>query len=215
MRHSFLVAALTLMLSAPALAVNVEVEALSDFSTDNPPATYSVKVVETVVTEKGNIEKGSIIKGKISVKDAKRLKQDATFSFIPTQVMTPDGEVIKAKKTYVGKYKKEIDKKKIAKSAALTAGNFVVKGFSTGFNAVEGAVKNEQGNRLKSSAVAVYENSPVSYIQKGKALEIKRGQYFYMNFNIDNECDAGVETETEVYPVEVDKTNEQPENESL
>ena len=51
------------------------------------------------------------------------------------------------------------------------------------------AVKNEQGNRLKSTAVAVYEGSPISYIQKGEAIEIRQGQHFYMNFKIDNDND--------------------------
>ncbi len=173
----------------PVWAFNIEVEALSDFSTDNPPELYSVKTVEPIYSNKGIIENGSIIEGRIITKNPKRLKRDATFSFVPTCIITPRGEIIKAKKDIVGKYKKEIDKKKIAKSAALTAGSFVVKGFSTEFNAIEGAVKNEQGNRLKSTAVAVYEGSPISYIQKGEAIEIKQGQHFYMNFKIDNDND--------------------------
>lgn len=187
MKNIFLAIALTILMSAPTLAVNIEVEALSDFSTDNPPQIYSVKVVEPIYLPKGTIESGSIIKGNITTKDAQRLKRDATFSFIPKCVITPQGEVIKAESEYIGKYKTEIDKKEIAKSAALTAGNFVVKGFSTGVTALSGAVKNEQGNRIKSSAVAVYEGSPISYIQKGKALEIKQGQHFYINFKIDDD----------------------------
>ena len=104
-------------------------------------------------------------------------------------MITPQGEVIKAKKEHIGKYKKEINKKKIARSVVLTAGNFAVKGLSTGVTALEGAVKNEEGNRLKSSAVAVYESSPVSYIQKGEALKIKQGEYFYIHFDIDDNDD--------------------------
>ena len=187
MNKLFLSIALSVIMCAPTLALNVEVEALSDFSTDNPPGLYSVKVVEPFNTNKGIIEAGSIIEGKVIAKDAKRLKQDATFSFVPTSLITPQGEVIKVKRNYIGKYKKEIDKKKIAKSAVLTAGNFAVKGFSTGVTAIEGAVKNEEGNRLKSTAVALYEGSPVSYIKKGDALELKQGQHFYMNFKIDGE----------------------------
>lgn len=47
---------------------------------------------------------------------------------------------------------------------------------------MQGAVKNEQGNRAKSAAVSVYENSPLSYINKGKELEIQEGQIFVMSF---------------------------------
>ena len=187
MKNLCLLAALSLMMSTPALALNVEVEALSDFSTDNPPKSYSVKIVEPINTESYNIESGSIIEGKIIAKDAQILKRDATFSFIPTYLVTPEGQVLKVKKNFIGKYKKEIDKKKIAKTAVLSAGNFAVKGLSTGVNALEGAVKNEQGNIIKSTAVAVYEGSPVSYIQKGEALTIEKGQHFYMNFKIEGD----------------------------
>ena len=187
MKNLCLLAALSLMMSTPALALNVEVEALSDFSTDNPPKSYSVKIVEPINTESYNIESGSIIEGKIIAKDAQISKRDATFSFIPTYLVTPEGQVLKVKKNFIGKYKKEIDKKKIAKTAVLSAGNFAVKGLSTGVNALEGAVKNEQGNIIKSTAVAVYEGSPVSYIQKGEALTIEKGQHFYMNFKIEGD----------------------------
>jgi len=187
MKNLFLLIALSVVMCTPALALNVEVEALSDFSTDNPPQIYSVKTIEPFNTARGIIESGSIIQGKITTQDAKRLKQDATFSFVPTYLVTPQGEVIPVKRSYIGKYRKEIDKKQIAKSAALTAGNFVVKGFSTGFTAIEGAVKNEQGNRLKSTAVAVYESTPVSYIQKGNALKIQQGQHFYINFQNEDD----------------------------
>ena len=187
MKNLCLLAALSLMMSTPALALNVEVEALSNFSTDNPPKSYSVKIVEPINTESYNIESGSIIEGKIIAKDAQILKRDATFSFIPTYLVTPEGQVLKVKKNFIGKYKKEIDKKKIAKTAVLSAGNFAVKGLSTGVNALEGAVKNEQGNIIKSTAVAVYEGSPVSYIQKGEALTIEKGQHFSMNFKIEGD----------------------------
>ena len=189
MKNLFLIMVLSVITCIPAFATNVEVEALSDFSTDNPPEFYSVKTIEPISSKKGTLESGCIIEGKITAKDAKRLKRDATFSFVPIRIHTPQGDIIEVKKDFIGKYKKEVDKKKIAKSAVLSAGNFVVKGFSTEFTALEGAVKNKQGNRLKSSVVAVYEDSPISYIQKGKALEIKQGEHFYMNFKTDDNDD--------------------------
>ena len=179
--------ALSSMLFMPVMAKNVEVEALSDFSTDNPPKTYTVKIVENIPLENGYIESGSILEGKINVKDAARLKRDASFTFTPTKLTEPDGNVIYVQKHYTGKYSKGLDKGKIAKTAALSAGNFMVKGFSTGYTAIEGAVKNEQGNRLKSSAVAVYESTPLSYVQKGSALTIQQGNRFYINFKSDDE----------------------------
>ena len=183
MKNLFLTLALSLMLCTPVFAFNMEVEALSDFTTDNPPQTFSVKIVNSIKTRNGLIESGSILEGKVITKDAQRLKRDATFSFVPINLTTPEGNVIKVERHFIGKYTKEINKGKIAKTVALSAGNFVVKGFSTGFTAVEGAVKNEEGNRLKSSAVAVYESTPLSYVEKGDALEIKSGEHFYINFD--------------------------------
>ena len=52
---------------------------------------------------------------------------------------------------------------------------------------VEGAVKNERGNRAKSAAISAYESTPLSYANKGKELEFQSGQIFIMNFKLKNE----------------------------
>ena len=71
----------------------------------------------------------------------------------------------------------------VAKTGAIMLGDKVISGFfGSGVALVQGAVKNEQGNRAKSAAVSVYENSPLSYINKGKELEIQKGQVFVMSF---------------------------------
>lgn len=51
-----------------------------------------------------------------------------------------------------------------------------------GVAAVKGAVQNEEENRIKSSAVSVYEASPFSYVEKGEDLDIKFSQSFYLKF---------------------------------
>ena len=74
-----------LFLTNPVLAKNMKVEALSDFSTLNPPQTWQIRIVEPFVTENGYyINSDSILEGRIEgVKNAKRLKQNASFVFIP------------------------------------------------------------------------------------------------------------------------------------
>ena len=62
-------------------------------------------------------------------------------------------------------------------------GNHFVKGISSGFYAVEGAVKNEEGNRLKSAAENVYENSVFSYAEKGEQLHIAPNTCFGLKFD--------------------------------
>ena len=107
MKKLFIAIILSLILCTSALALNVEVEALSDFSTDSPPEVFSVRIIDSVDNILGNIEAGSVIEGKIITQDAKRLKRNATFSFIPITLITPEGNIFKAKKECIGKYKNE------------------------------------------------------------------------------------------------------------
>ena len=48
-----------------ASAKSIKVEAMSDFTTANPPETWKVKVVESVTTKKGfQILEGSVVEGR-------------------------------------------------------------------------------------------------------------------------------------------------------
>ena len=133
---------------------------------------------------------GYILKGNlVDVVSPKRLKRDATFSIVLTEytdnngqkhIIPPDG------KQFKGKFTTGIDYKHAAKSAALSVGNFFVKGLSLGYAAVEGAVKNEDGNRIKSSAHSVYESTPLSYVEKGEDILIAKDQVFCLKFKVKN-----------------------------
>ena len=92
-------------------------------------------------------------------------------------------------------YQSVTNRKKIVESAALGVGGFFVKGLSTGVAAVEGAVKNEEGNVLKSTAVSVYQASPIAYVEKGQDLEIKNNQVFYLKFPSVNDTDIDIDDE--------------------
>lgn len=86
-----------------------------------------------------------------------------------------------------------------------------------GVAAVEGAVKNQDGNRFKSSVSSVYEASPLSYARKGEDIEIKAGQVFFLKFpsygKIDKEVqDANAQTSSgpvtvqgQNYSIEIEK----------
>ena len=133
---------------------------------------------------------GDIAEGKIiNVQKPKRLKRNATFSFQLVNYTSSDtGRTHYVQSNeYVGKYTTQFNKAGIAKKAALTAGNYFVHGISAGYTAIEGAVKNEEDNRLKSSAVALYESTPLSYSEKGKDIVIKKGDKFYLRFNTNEE----------------------------
>ncbi len=172
----------------PTMAKNIKVEAMSDFSTANPPTSWQVKIVEDFTSADGYaVSAGSILEGKIeNVKSPARLKRNASFTFIPVKFY--DGDTHKnytVENELVGKYSalSDVSVGSVAKQGAVMVGNKLVDGFfGPGVALVEGAVKNEQGNRAKSAVVSVYESSPLSYINKGNELELQKGQVFVMSF---------------------------------
>ena len=173
-----------LMIASPVMAVTMKVEALTPFSTENPQPTMSVKLLEDCeLSDTLFLLKGDTLSGKTTdVVSPKRLKRDATFSFIPETFTDTTGVTHHIEGEYKGKYAFPLDKKDLAKNATLTVGSFFVKGLSLGYNAIEGAVKNEEGNRFKSSAVNVYENTPFSYVETGNELNILTGDIFLLKF---------------------------------
>lgn len=179
---------LTLTLAVqPVMAKNIKVEAMSDFSTANPPKIWQVKVVETIETNGFLIEQGSVIRGNIEdVVSPKRLKRNASFVFVPTSYKdAKTGTVYAIKKPVSGKYSflSDVSVGAVAKQGAVYAGNKLLDGiFGPGIALVEGAVKNEQGNRAKSAAVSLYESTPLSYANKGEEINIPRGTVFVMSF---------------------------------
>jgi hypothetical protein len=177
------------LLSQPVWAKTIPVQAMNNLSTENPPSTYSVRILDEITLDKDLVLKvDDIVHGEIvDVKDPKRLKRDATFTFIPKSITSTNGQVVKISNSYLAKYTTQIDKAQLAQTIALGVGSYFVKGLSIGVNAVEGMVKNEQDNRLKSGLVSAYEGSPLSYVQKGQEIEILKEQVFFLNFQVNNE----------------------------
>lgn len=189
MNRIFITLLMLLLIPTSAFAKNIKVEAMSDFSTETPPETWSVKIVEGFTTKDYPVYAGSIIKGRIeNVKDPKRLKRNATFTFIPTNYYDYNAQQwfqveqnVKAKYSFLS----DVNAKSIAKTGAVAVGNKLLDGFfGPGVALLEGAVKNEQGNRAKSAVVSVYESTPLSYVNKGKELVIEQGTVFVMNFKM-------------------------------
>lgn len=169
-------------------AKNLRVEAMSDLSTANPPKTWKVKIVDGFIAQDGFVVyAGSVLEGRIeSISEPKRLKRNAAFVFVPTKYYDAGDNTCRTVTEKIeGKYSSMTDVTvgSVAKTGAIMVGDKVISGFfGSGVALVQGAVKNEQGNRAKSAAVSVYENSPLSYINKGKELEIQKGQVFVMSF---------------------------------
>ena len=176
-----------LLLASPVFAKTVAVEAMSGFTTENPPREMSVKLLEDIVLDDNTtLAADYVIDGKIvDVTDPKRLKRNATFTFVPVSYKDKNG--IKA--YCPAKYTTKINKGELAKSVGLGVGSFFVKGLSLGYSAVEGAIKNEQDNRFKSSVTNVYNDSPLSYVEKGEELVIEKEQVFFLNFKLKDDVE--------------------------
>ena len=176
------------MSSISAYAKDIKVSAMSDFSTANPPEIWKVKVVQGVTTKSGfEVCVGSIFEGKIDqVVAPKRLKQNAKFVFVPIKYYdSVDGKVYEIEQNIKGKYsfKSDTSFQSVARKGIETVGNHFADGlFGPGLAIVEGAIKNEEGNRAKSMAKSLYKKLPISYIDKGNEIVINEGQVFVMSF---------------------------------
>ena len=180
-----------LQISASYAATQLKVIALEEFQTENPTDTIDVKVLNSDTLGKYNLETGTVLHCNIlAVVDPKRGKRNASFYVQPTQY-TYNGETYTIKEDLYGKYSKFVLSKeeiknippgKVIKSAALSVGNYFVKGLSIAYSFVEGVAKNERDNRLKSGVVNAYEHSPLSLVSEGEQLDIKVGDDFYLVF---------------------------------
>ncbi len=192
MRKIFLYIILILcMITQPVWAKAIEVQALDDFSTEKPSSSMRIKILEDIVIDETiTLDSGCVVEGKIvDVADPKRLKRDASFTFVPLAYTDLSGKTYDIKGYYPAKYTTKLNKGELAKTAALGVGSFFVKGLSLGYSAIEGAVKNEKDNRFKSSVNEVYEDSPFSYIEKGGEIVIQKGQNFFLNFKVKDDDD--------------------------
>ena len=190
MRKIFLYTILILcMITQPVFAKAIAVQALDDFSTEAPSSSMRIKILEDVVIDDNvTLSFGYIVSGKIvDVTEPKRLKRDASFTFVPLTYTDLNGKTIEIKGYYPARYTTKLDKGELAKTAALGVGSFFVKGLSLGYSAIEGAVKNEKDNRFKSSVNEVYEDSPFSYVEKGGEILIQKEQNFFLNFDVKDE----------------------------
>lgn len=187
MRQKFLYLSFIIIIAAGMFndiyAQTVEVQALDNISTLNPPSSIKVKLLEPLeLNENLILQIGTIITGDVyDVVSPKRLKRDADFSFKPVSYIT-DGKINNIEEEIKASYTQPLEKGQVAKKAALGVGNVFIKGLSIGVAAAKGAIANEQENRLKSSVHSAYEASPVSYVGKGQEIEIKESDIFYLKF---------------------------------
>lgn len=177
----------------PANATSVLVQSRERYSTKYPRRYVSLKVVEPAELKNGiNLEQNSIISGRvIEVKNPKRGKRNAYFIFVPLTYTVPSRGVTKnmsgmnIEAKLVG-YKKA-DKKKTAEKAGVSAGGFVLPGFSQAYWFGKGVANPLRGKtRFSSGVYTMYKNSPFVYVEEGDELIVRQGTYLKLKFYYSN-----------------------------
>lgn len=181
----FLCFTLFMLAGLPVMAesVVVGVLALDSLSTANPPKSITVRLIQPLILDDLSLDEGTEIRGNvIDVVSPKRLKRNAKFTFVPLTYINKSGVECRFEDNVTAIYSKPLDKRGIVKKGVVGVGNFFYKGLNMGVAAVEGAVKNEDGNRFESSIHSAYEASPVSYVEKGHDIVIRPQDIFYLKF---------------------------------
>lgn len=180
-----------MFLTLPSYALNnkIAVESLNSFSASDFNSEFEVKVLEGNSFDNGVvIENGSIIKGQaVEIVDAKRGKRDAYIVLKPISYTVPSKGTIKEFEDadwladVIGY--KPFDAKSVAMSAGTTVAGYFIKGIGQVFYFAKGVISPQEGeNRLKSGAISVYENSPLSLIEEGENINIKKGDLLVLRF---------------------------------
>ncbi len=177
---------LCLLVPQTAFAKKVKVQAVTPFDSNNPPHNFTIKLNEPIINDTLFLYKDTIISGYIyQTIPPKRLKQSASFIYIPTSYIDINGrkQIIT---NVVTQYTTKFRPKETITNALYIFGGVPVALATAGFYAAQGAMEDKnttnKKDTIKASAENVYENSPLSLIEKGDFLKINKNQEFLLNF---------------------------------
>ena len=203
----FLIYTILFFTIQPTYAKIYDAKALSNFKTEKPEKTFSFEILEEVEMDDIIFPANStFVAVPYKIKEQARLKRNAVLVMQVKSFTTPDNVTTKTQNLFV-KYATELDKVEAGKSLVLAVGNKFFKGISIGYRTVEGAVKNEEGNRFKSGAKAAYDATPLSYVEKGETINIKAGDKIYFKFHIINPTDLSLK-DIFIYSIDEYEENE-------
>lgn len=176
----------SLLVPQTALAKKVKVQAVTPFDSNNPPHNFTVRIQDPIINDTLFLYKGTVINGYIyQTIPPKRLKQSATFIYIPTSYIDLNGQK-QMLTNIVTQYTTKFRPKETITNALYLFGGVPVALATAGFYAAQGAIEDKNATNktdtLKASAENVFENSPLSLIEKGDYLKINRNQEFLLNF---------------------------------
>ncbi len=179
-----------LLLTSSVQAQTLKVISMEPFSTAEPSPTYTVKILEPIIFPDGVIlDAETYICGNVTrIQSPQRGKRNSYFVLNPTLAVFNDKTISLEKYRLEAKVVgyKPIEPAKLAVSAAKKATNLFFKGASLGISFAEGVAQAEDGNRLKSGLTKSYKDSPLSYIEAGKELNVAVGDILILSFKINN-----------------------------
>ena len=188
MKKLLLLSILFLNLSAFA-SDKLHVKALENYSSETPKEIFQVKLIEDKTVNELYILSGTVLNCKLlKIKDPTRAKMDAKVYFRLISYTDSTGEH-KFPKNLTAKYAKKvlnkesiksIPPKTVVKATTSIAGDLIAPGISTVVSFVDGAVTNQENDRLVSGAKQVYKDSLLSYVEYGEAIYIQEGDTFYL-----------------------------------
>ena len=170
--------------------------ALTDFSTANPKSTFTVKTNEGFsVNNLYYYKPGTIFHGRvIKVVNGQIGKRKGYFVFQPTHTLKYEEWANVERDMYIKvSFYKPFDKKQAAKNLAnigltTAAGKILhVPVLSQGISFVKGVKNAENGERIVSGVKQVYEDSPLSYVEKGDEFKVTEGQEVKLTIGMDSE----------------------------
>lgn len=172
-----------------AMAVSAETLigiAMTDFSTENPSPDFAVRIEEDFSLDNlKTYSAGTVFYGRVTkVVHAQIGKRKAYFEFTPTHYVNEKGDFELYRKDLSVKvsFYKPFDKnsvKNLAETGAMTAAGFIFHApmLSQGVSFVKGVVSPcDDENRLVSGFKKVYQDSPLSYVEKGDEFYVHYGQ---------------------------------------
>lgn len=169
---------LLILCTISANAKNVKVESLSFVNNESKTNNISAKVLyDTKLTDTITLKKDAIIDGEvIEIIEPKRGKRNGYLIIQPTSYSEGDKttKIVNKKIRAKVKYYQEIDYKKVAIETGVDVGASFVKGGKYIAHFMEGVISpNEGETRMKSGFENLYQNSFISFIGKGKDINIK------------------------------------------
>lgn len=181
-------ACILFLTTSSAQAKTFKVVSLQCFSTNFPLETFNIETLQRMNLGHGIIiEPGTVVAGKVvKIIKPRRGKRNAYFEFVPV-AMRYNGVITRIEHPYITAdivgYR-TIDPKDAAVYAAKKATNLIFIGASVGVSFVEGSIKAEEGDRLKSGLKQTYKDTPLSLIEPGSELNIEVGDT--LKFKIRN-----------------------------